>query len=51
MMEINLTEAPKVIPLPAGIELRPFLKGVHDLLVFEAEDEAFRDHWGHIPGN
>jgi mycothiol synthase len=51
MMEINLNEAPKVIPFPAGIELRPFIKGVHDRLVFEADDEAFRDHWGYVPGN
>jgi mycothiol synthase len=51
MMEANLTEAPKVIPFPKGIELRPFTKGVQDYLVFQAEDEAFRDHWGHVPGH
>lgn len=51
MMEANLTEAPKVIPFPAGIELRPFDKDLQDRLVFEAEDEAFRDHWEHVPGN
>jgi len=51
IMEANLTEAPKVTPLPEGIELRPFLRGVHDMLVFKAEDEAFRDHWRHVPGN
>lgn len=51
MMEANLTEAPKVIPFPAGIELRPFDKDLQDRLVFDAEDEAFRDHWEHMPGN
>jgi len=51
MMEANLIKAPTLIPLPAGIELRPFIKGVQDMLIFEAEDEAFRDHWGHVPGN
>jgi len=51
MMETNLTEAPKVIPFPAGIELRPFVKEAQEYLVFQAEDEAFRDHWGHVPGN
>jgi mycothiol synthase len=51
MMEANLIEAPKVIPFPAGIELRPFVKDVQDYLVFQAEDEAFRDHWEHVPGN
>ncbi len=51
MMEINLTEALPVKPLPAGIELRPFEKGAHDYLVFQSEDEAFQDHWGHVPGH
>jgi len=51
MMEANLTEAPKVIPFPAGLELRPFVKDVQDYLVFQAEDEAFSDHWEYMPGN
>jgi mycothiol synthase len=51
MMEINLTEPAKVLQFPAGIELRPFIKDEHDYLVFQAEDEAFHDHWGHTPGN
>ncbi|MEP6895009.1 MAG: GNAT family N-acetyltransferase [Chloroflexota bacterium] len=51
MMEINLTEAPKVIPFPAGIELRPFDKDGQDYLVFQAEDEAFRDHWNYFLSN
>jgi len=51
MMEANLAEAPTVIPFLAGIELHPFIKGVQDMLIFEAEDEAFRDHWRHVPGN
>ena len=51
MMEINLAEAPQVVPFPAGIELRPFVREAQEYLVFQAEDEAFRDHWGHVPGN
>ena len=51
MMEIDLTKPPKVKPFPAGIELRPFEKDAQAYLVFQAEDEAFRDHWGHAPGN
>jgi len=51
MMEANLTEAPKVIPFPTGVELRPFDKELHERLVFEVEEEAFRDHWEHVPGN
>lgn len=34
--------------LPAGLELRPVLPE-HHRLVFAAEEEAFRDHWGHHP--
>jgi len=51
MMEANLTEAPKVIPFLAGIELRPFIKETQGYLMFQTEDESFRDHWGHVPGN
>ena len=51
MMEINLTQAPNIQPFPAGIELRPFERETHAYLVFQAENEAFRDHWGHTPGN
>jgi mycothiol synthase len=51
MMEANLTEAPKVIPFPTGVELRPFVKETQDYLVFQAEEEAFSDHWEHVPGN
>jgi len=51
MMEIELSAAPEIISFSTDIELRPFIKGVQDRLVFEAEDEAFRDHWGHVPGN
>jgi len=51
MMEANLTAAPKVVPFPAGIELRPFVKDTQAQLVFQAEDEAFQDHWGHVPGS
>src|SRR5258706_7073907 len=36
MKEANFAEAPTVIPFPAGIELRPFIKGVQDMLIFEA---------------
>lgn len=49
-MEIKLDEAPRAPVLPAGIELRPFVREQHDSLVFEAHEEAFSDHWGHTPG-
>jgi ribosomal protein S18 acetylase RimI-like enzyme len=34
-------------PLPPGLELRPALPG-HLRLLWEAKQEAFRDHWGHF---
>ncbi|HMB23347.1 MAG: GNAT family N-acetyltransferase [Chloroflexota bacterium] len=49
-MEIKLDESPQVPTLPAGIELRPYVKEQHDHTVFEAHEEAFSDHWGHTPG-
>jgi mycothiol synthase len=45
-MEIKLQEAPATITFPAGVELRPFIKDEHAIAVWQAENEAFRDHWG-----
>ncbi len=50
-MEITLTEAPSAPVWPEGVELRPFISGEQDRLLFDATEEAFRDHWGHTPGN
>lgn len=45
-MEIVLDGPPVEAKLPEGIELRPFVKGEHDVAVWQAQNEAFRDHWG-----
>ncbi|MBC7877948.1 MAG: GNAT family N-acetyltransferase [Anaerolineales bacterium] len=45
-MEIKLQEAPLPVTFPAGIELRPFNKDEYAVAVWEADNEAFRDHWG-----
>ena len=45
-MEIKLTEAPKPVVFPDGIELRPFVREEHAHAVLDAQNEAFRDHWG-----
>lgn len=45
-MEINLQEDPPAVTFPAGIELRPFVKDEHATAVWQADNEAFRDHWG-----
>jgi mycothiol synthase len=36
------------LPLPKGVEVRS-LKPEHMRTVWEASNEAFRDHWGYIP--
>lgn len=45
-MEINLQEAPSAVTFPDGIELRPFIKDEHAVVVWQADNETFRDHWG-----
>ena len=50
-MEINLTEAPPASIWSEGVELRPFVLDEHNHAVFEAHEDAFREHWGHTPGD
>ncbi|GAB1470667.1 GNAT family N-acetyltransferase [Chloroflexota bacterium] len=45
-MEIELTEEPAQPKFPVGIELRPFNKEKDARLLWEADNEAFREHWG-----
>ena len=45
-MEIKLQEPPPAVTWPDGIELRPFVKDEHAVVVWQAQNEAFRDHWG-----
>ncbi|HSL43996.1 MAG TPA: GNAT family N-acetyltransferase [Anaerolineales bacterium] len=44
-MEIKLQEALGSVTFPAGIEMRPFIKDEHAVAVWQADNEAFRDHW------
>ncbi len=37
------------MPLPDGLEIRP-VEELHWRTIFDAENEAFRDHWGHREG-
>jgi ribosomal protein S18 acetylase RimI-like enzyme len=41
-------EAIPDLPLPNGVEVRP-VKPEHMRQIWEASNEAFRDHWGYIP--
>lgn len=45
-MEMVLDGPPAESKFPTGIELRPFIKGEHDIAVWQAQNESFRDHWG-----
>jgi mycothiol synthase len=45
-MEIKLQQAPPVAVFPGDIEVRPFIKEDHAVAVWQADTEAFRDHWG-----
>jgi mycothiol synthase len=47
MVRPTLEDIP-VCPLPPGIEVRPAVPE-HYRAVWNQMDEAFRDHWGHIP--
>ncbi len=48
-MEIRLEEPPAEPTWPEGLELHPFVTETHARPLFEAVDEAFRDHWGYVP--
>ena len=45
-MEIKLQEASVSVTFPDGIKLQPFIKDEHAIAVWQADNEAFRDHWG-----
>ena len=48
-MKIELQEAPVPPHWPDGIVLKPFDRDRDSEAVYRAEDEAFSDHWGHVP--
>ncbi len=50
-MEIDMQQAPPAPEWPEGITVRTFVPGQDDRRVFEMDEEAFQDHWGHLPGN
>lgn len=49
-MEITMNEAPAEPEWPAGVSVRTFRPG-DERVVFDTAEEAFKDHWGHLPGN
>lgn len=49
-MRLDMDAPPPEPMLPEGIALRTFVKGQDDRVAFEALDEAFQDHYGHLGG-
>jgi mycothiol synthase len=47
-MVINLNGSPPVPEWPEGITLRHLVVGQDERAVFQAVDESFKDHWGHL---
>jgi mycothiol synthase len=48
-MEIEMNEVLSVPQWPEGIAVHPFVRGQDERAVFETDEEAFQDHWGHLP--
>jgi mycothiol synthase len=48
-MRIDMTEPPPPAEWPAGIASRTFVVGRDERATFDAVEEAFADHWGHLP--
>jgi mycothiol synthase len=47
-MLIEMEGAPPAPSWPAGIVVKPFVPEQDDHATFEAMEEAFADHWGHV---
>lgn len=48
-MSIDMTDQPSPAEWPADVQLRTFVRGQDERAIFDAVEEAFSDHWGHVP--
>jgi mycothiol synthase len=49
-MEMTMSEEPpQPTQVPDGVAIREFVKGRDERATFDALEEAFSDHWGHVP--
>lgn len=49
-MQIDMDQPPPIPVWPEHIALRPYTPDMAQA-VFEADEDAFQDHWGHTPGD
>jgi mycothiol synthase len=47
-MRIDMTDPPSPPEWPDGITVRAFRPGQDERAMYEAQEEAFSDHWGHV---
>ena len=47
-MQIELTDPPPPPVWPAGITVRTMTPNQDEAALYQAKEEAFRDHWGHV---
>lgn len=47
-MRVDFEGEPAVPTFPEGITVRTFVPGEDDIVTYQAIDEAFRDHYGHV---
>lgn len=47
-MRIDMSEPPPAPSWPAGITVRTFRPGEDERAMYEAQEAAFADHWGHV---
>jgi mycothiol synthase len=50
-MEVEMDAPPPEPSWPWPIEVRTMDPGTDDRAVYEADNEAFADHWGHVPSS
>lgn len=48
-MRIDLDREPAAPAWPEGVTVRTAVAGRDERAIFEAVEEAFQDHWGHVP--
>lgn len=50
-MAIDVLEPPPASQWPSGIAIRAFVPAQDERATFDATEDAFQDHWGHLPGD